>query len=54
MQTILVTGAGNGIGRAITTHFNRLGWRVAGLDRDSEALDELRDAIGKDSGLYPR
>ena len=54
MQTILVTGAGNGIGRAITTHFHRLGWRVAGLDRDSEALDELRDAIGKDSGLFPR
>ena len=54
MQTILVTGAGNGIGRAITTHFHRLGWRVAGLDRDSEALDELRGAIGKDSGLFPR
>lgn len=44
-QSILVTGAGAGIGRSIVLHFHGLGWRVAGLDKDDEALAELRDAL---------
>ena len=44
-KTLLVTGAGNGIGRAILMHFHGAGWRVAGLDKDAEALAELRDAL---------
>lgn len=50
-QTILVTGAGNGIGRAVLTHFHGLGWRVIGLDTDEEALAELRVALPQDSAL---
>ena len=51
-RTILVTGAGNGIGRAIVTHFHGHGWRVIGLDTDSEALAELRRAMPASSALF--
>jgi NAD(P)-dependent dehydrogenase (short-subunit alcohol dehydrogenase family) len=40
-RAIIVTGGAQGIGRAIALHFAGLGWRVAVLDRDAEALDEL-------------
>lgn len=50
-NTILVTGAGNGIGRAATMHFHGLGWRVAGFDTDAEALDELRGALPEGEAL---
>lgn len=40
-HAIAVTGAAQGIGRAIVLHFAGLGWRVAALDVDAEALDEL-------------
>ena len=32
-KTILITGAGGGIGRACIDHFSRHGWRVIGVDR---------------------
>ena len=50
-KTICVTGAGNGIGRAILMHFAGLGWRVIGLDIDSEALAQLRDALPREQAL---
>ena len=50
-KTICVTGAGNGIGRAILMHFAGLGWRVVGLDIDSEALAQLRDALPREQAL---
>ena len=40
--SIFITGAGAGIGRATLMHFFGRGWRVAGIDRDEEALAELR------------
>jgi len=51
MNTILVTGAGNGIGRATLLHFHGLGWRVVGLDKDAEALAELRAALPASEAL---
>ena len=48
----MITGAGNGIGRAIAMHFHGLGWRVIGLDRDVEALAELRDAMPREMALF--
>jgi NAD(P)-dependent dehydrogenase (short-subunit alcohol dehydrogenase family) len=40
-RIIAITGAGQGIGRACVLHFLGLGWRVAALDIDGEALAEL-------------
>lgn len=50
-NTIVVTGAGAGIGRAILMHFFGLGWRVAGLDRDETALAEMRPALPEGQAL---
>lgn len=50
-HTILITGAGNGIGRACLLHFHGAGWRVAGIDRDEEALAELQAALPPDEAL---
>ena len=33
-KTILITGAGGGIGRACIKHFSEHGWRVIGVDRN--------------------
>ena len=51
MQTILITGAANGIGRATAMHFQGLGWQVIGLDTDTEALAELRGALPRELSL---
>lgn len=51
MRTLLITGAGNGIGRATLMHFHGLGWRVIGLDCDADALAELRDALPRETAL---
>lgn len=50
-KTLIVTGAGAGIGRATLMHFFGLGWRIAGLDTDGEALAELRAALPEDQAL---
>ena len=51
MKTICVTGAGAGIGRATLMHFHGAGWRVIGLDKDAEALAEVRSALPRDIAL---
>ena len=51
-ETILVTGSGNGIGRAVAMHFHGRGWNVIGLDTDAEALAELRSAMTPQKALF--
>lgn len=41
MPSVLVTGAGRGIGLAITEHMSRRGWDVYATARSEEALDSL-------------
>lgn len=51
MDSICITGAGAGIGRATLLHFHGLGWRVIGLDKDAAALAELRAALPRETAL---
>ena len=41
MPSVLVTGAGRGIGLAITEHMSRRGWEVYATARSSDALQSL-------------
>jgi len=45
-QVALVTGAGQGIGRAITERFVRDGMRVVAFDRNGDALADVAKALG--------
>lgn len=51
IKSVVVTGAGAGIGRAILMHFFGLGWRVVGLEKDQAALAELRAALPQGDAL---
>ncbi|ANY19116.1 Glucose 1-dehydrogenase 4 [Tsuneonella dongtanensis] len=53
-KTIAITGGGAGIGRAAALHFHGLGWRVAVLDTDAEALKELAELLPKKRCLTVR
>jgi NAD(P)-dependent dehydrogenase (short-subunit alcohol dehydrogenase family) len=53
-KSIVITGGGAGIGRAVALHFHGLGWRVAALDVDAEALAELAELLPKDRCLTIR
>jgi NAD(P)-dependent dehydrogenase (short-subunit alcohol dehydrogenase family) len=49
-RTAIITGGARGIGRGTVQHFLGLGWRVAALDKDREALAELK-ALQPDTAL---
>ncbi len=51
-QTAIVTGAGSGIGRAITLGLLREGLDVAGVDREAAWLDDLVGAARNLSGQF--
>jgi NAD(P)-dependent dehydrogenase (short-subunit alcohol dehydrogenase family) len=48
-QTILITGAGRGLGRALAGEFRSCGWNVIATDVDPDLLEDLR---GRD-GYFP-
>lgn len=45
-RTVIVTGAGRGIGRAIVERFVTAGAHVVGVELDPEAAEELRSDLG--------
>jgi 3-oxoacyl-[acyl-carrier protein] reductase len=47
-KTIIVTGAAQGIGRAIAELAIELGGNIVAVDLNTEPLDELRAAVGED------
>jgi NAD(P)-dependent dehydrogenase (short-subunit alcohol dehydrogenase family) len=42
-KTVLITGAGGGIGHACVSHFANQGWRVIGVDRFDFGIDFPKD-----------
>jgi len=50
MQTVIVTGASSGIGRATALRFARDGAAVLAVGRKQEALDEVAHAIAQEKG----
>lgn len=48
MNTILITGATSGFGRAAVERFHGAGWRVIATGRRAERLDALADALGRE------
>jgi serine 3-dehydrogenase len=48
MNTILITGATSGFGRAAVARFHGAGWRVIATGRRAERLDALADALGRE------
>src|SRR5262245_7882210 len=51
MKTILITGAGSGIGRATAMAFAKAGWEIALVGRRREALEETAKLAGRGAVL---
>lgn len=51
-QSIFITGAGSGIGRATAQLFAQKGWFVGAFDVNAGALDALRAEIGSANALF--
>jgi NAD(P)-dependent dehydrogenase (short-subunit alcohol dehydrogenase family) len=51
MRSVVVTGAGSGIGLSTTELLIEAGWHVLAADRDAEALERLTDRLGNCAGL---
>ncbi len=52
-ETVIVTGAAQGLGRAVARAFHAARWRVALLDIDEQGLAELREELGDGARGYP-
>ena len=51
MKSVVVTGAGQGIGRAILDRLLAEDWYVVGIELDPTSADDLRGAVPADRGL---
>lgn len=51
-NTVLITGAASGIGRALAKKYIDLGWFVGMLDINEEPLEELAKEFGKKNCFY--
>lgn len=51
MRSVVVTGAGSGIGLSTTELLIEAGWHVLAADRDAEALERLMERLGNRAGL---
>lgn len=52
-QTVIVTGAAQGLGRAVARAFHAALWRVVLLDIDGQGLAELGEELGDGAHSYP-
>lgn len=50
-QTVFITGAASGIGRAAAELFAARGWRVGAADRDEAGVASLVEALGPDAAV---
>jgi NAD(P)-dependent dehydrogenase (short-subunit alcohol dehydrogenase family) len=53
-QSIFITGAASGIGRATAELFAEEGWLVGGVDVDEAGLDSLQEELGKSACFISR
>ncbi|WP_037081304.1 SDR family NAD(P)-dependent oxidoreductase [Neorhizobium vignae] len=51
MRSVVVTGAGSGIGLSTTELLIEAGWHVLAADRDAQALERLMERLGNRAGL---
>lgn len=52
-KLILITGVTRGLGRALADGFVRQGHTVVGCARSSQAIKQLREAVGEPHDFYP-
>lgn len=52
MKSVVVTGAGSGVGRAIAVKLAEQGWRVAAMGRRIEALEETKRLAGSQLTIH--
>src|SRR5262249_20636342 len=49
-KTVVVTGAGSGIGRAVATLLADRGWRVVVTDINADAAAQVSQSLARDAG----